>query len=99
MFGVWAYFVPFVLAVIGIAMISTMPRTDYGRLTLGMAILFLSSMALFHLLTGTVSLASSVDKVIERGGAVGSLIAFPLRRLIGFWGAFVVLLASSPSPR
>jgi S-DNA-T family DNA segregation ATPase FtsK/SpoIIIE len=92
-FGVWAYFVPFVLAVIGIAMISTMPRTDYGRLTLGMVILFLSSMSLFHLLTGTVSLASSVDKVIERGGAVGSLIAFPLRRLIGFWGAFVVLLA------
>ena len=91
-FGVWAYFAPFVLAVIGIAMISTMPRTDYGRLTLGMLVLFVGSMALFHLLTGTVSLASSVDKVIERGGAVGSLIAFPLRRLIGFWGAFVVLL-------
>jgi len=91
-FGVWAYFVPFVFAVIGIAMISTMPRTDYGRLSVGMTVLFLGSMALFHLLTGTVSLASSVDKVIERGGAVGSLIAFPLRRLIGFWGAFVVLL-------
>jgi DNA segregation ATPase FtsK/SpoIIIE, S-DNA-T family len=92
MFGVWAYFVPFVLAVIGVAMISTMPRTDYGRLSIGMAVLFLGSTALFHLLTGTVSLASSVDKVIERGGAAGSLIAFPLRRLIGFWGAFVVLL-------
>lgn len=92
LFGVWAYFVPFVLAVIGVAMISTMPRTDYGRITVGMICLFVGSMALFHLLTGTISLASSVDKVVERGGAVGSLLAFPLRRLIGFWGAFVVLL-------
>ena len=73
-------------------MISTMPRADYGRITLGMFVLFVSSMALFHLLTGTVSLASSVDLVVERGGAVGSLIAFPLRRLVGFWGAFVILV-------
>jgi len=92
-FGLWAFFVPFVLAVIGVSMISTMPRADYGRITLGMFGLFVTSMAMFHLLTGTISLASSVDLVIERGGALGSLIAFPLRRLVGFWGAFVVLVA------
>jgi len=92
-FGLWAYFVPFVLVVIGVSMISTMPRADYGRITLGMFGLFVTSMAMFHLLTGTISLASSVDLVIERGGAVGSLIAFPLRRLVGFWGAFVILVA------
>jgi S-DNA-T family DNA segregation ATPase FtsK/SpoIIIE len=93
LFGLWAFFVPWVLAVIGFAMISTMPRADYGRITIGLTVLFLSSMSLFHLMTGTVSLASSVDLVVERGGAIGSLIAFPLRRLIGFWGAFLVLLA------
>ncbi|MEA2002487.1 MAG: DNA translocase FtsK 4TM domain-containing protein [Actinomycetota bacterium] len=93
LFGLWAFFVPWVLAVIGFAMISTMPRTDYGRITVGLMVLFLSSISLFHLMTGTVSLASSVDLVVERGGAIGSLIAFPLRRLIGFWGAFLVLLA------
>ncbi|MDJ0952791.1 MAG: DNA translocase FtsK 4TM domain-containing protein [Acidimicrobiia bacterium] len=92
LFGLWAYFVPFVLVTIGVVMISTMPRADYGRITVGMFVLFVSSMALFHLLTGTVSLATSVDLVIARGGAVGSLLAFPLRRLIGFWGAFVVLI-------
>jgi S-DNA-T family DNA segregation ATPase FtsK/SpoIIIE len=92
LFGLWAFFVPVTLAVIGFAMISTMPRADYGRITLGLLVLFLSSTALFHLLTGTVSLASSVDLVVERGGAVGALVAFPLRRLIGFWGAFIVLL-------
>ena len=92
-FGLWAFFLPCVFAVIGFAMISTMPRADYGRMTVGLTVLFISSMALFHLLTGTVSLAESVDLVVERGGAVGSLVAFPLRRLIGFWGAFVVLVA------
>jgi S-DNA-T family DNA segregation ATPase FtsK/SpoIIIE len=92
-FGVWAYFVPVSLFVIGAAMVGTMPKADFGRLTVGMIVLFAGSMALFHLMTGTISLAGSVDLVIERGGAVGSLIAFPLRRLIGFWGAFVVLVA------
>ena len=92
LFGLWAFFVPWTLAVIGFAMISTMPRADYGRITVGLLVLFISSMALFHLMTGTVSLASSVDLVVERGGAVGSLVAFPLRRLIGFWGTFLLLI-------
>jgi S-DNA-T family DNA segregation ATPase FtsK/SpoIIIE len=52
----------------------------------------LSSLGLFHLMTGAVSLAASLDLVRQRGGAVGSLISFPLRRLVGFWGAFVVLV-------
>jgi S-DNA-T family DNA segregation ATPase FtsK/SpoIIIE len=31
--------------------------------------------------------------VVARGGAVGSLVAFPLWRFIGFWGALVVLFS------
>ncbi len=31
---------------------------------------------------------------MERGGAVGSLVSFPLRRLIGFWGTSVVLFSA-----
>ena len=92
-FGIWAYFVPISLFIIGVAMVGTMPKADYGRVAIGLIVLFIGSMSLFHLMTGAISLAGSVDQVIERGGAVGSLIAFPLRRLIGFWGAYVVLLA------
>jgi S-DNA-T family DNA segregation ATPase FtsK/SpoIIIE len=40
-----------------------------------------------------VALAGNVDQVQQSGGAVGALVAFPLRRIIGFWGAFLVLLA------
>ncbi len=93
LFGVWSWVVPVVLVIIGIAMVGTMPRTDYARLTVGLTTIFLGSLAMFHLMTGTWSLAQSVDRVIERGGAVGSLTSFPLRRLIGFWGAMVVLVA------
>jgi len=92
-FGLWGYFIPVILAIIGIAMVGTMPRADYGRLAVGLVTLFFGSMALFHLMTGTVSLAENVDQVVARGGAAGSLLAFPARRLIGFWGAFLVLVA------
>jgi S-DNA-T family DNA segregation ATPase FtsK/SpoIIIE len=93
LFGHWAWFVPLVLTIVGVAMVGTMPRADYGRLTLGLLTIFLGSLAMFHLMTGAVSLSQSMDQVMDRGGAIGSLIAFPLRRLIGFWGAFLVLFS------
>jgi S-DNA-T family DNA segregation ATPase FtsK/SpoIIIE len=93
LFGVWGYVVAGALVLLGVALVVSRPRNDYGRVAGGFLITFLSSLALFHLMTGTVSLAGSIDLVKERGGAIGSLISFPLRRVIGFWGAFVVLVA------
>jgi S-DNA-T family DNA segregation ATPase FtsK/SpoIIIE len=93
LFGVWAYGVAGALCAFGAVLVLSRPRGDWGRIGLGFAITFVSSLALFHLLTGAVSLAESLDLVKERGGAVGSLIAFPLRRVIGLWGALVVLVA------
>ena len=92
-FGLWGFAVPAALVAIGIALVLRPPRPDHGRLTIGIVITFLGSLALFHLMTGTVSLASNVDLVRERGGAAGSLVAFPLRRVVGFWGGFVILAA------
>jgi S-DNA-T family DNA segregation ATPase FtsK/SpoIIIE len=40
-----------------------------------------------------VALAPNIELVKERGGAIGALVAYPLRRLLGSWGAFVVLSA------
>ncbi|HEY5579196.1 MAG TPA: DNA translocase FtsK 4TM domain-containing protein, partial [Acidimicrobiia bacterium] len=92
-FGQWSYVVPAALAGLGVALVVGKPRGDYGRVTTGIILVFVGTLALFHLLTGALSLAESLDLVSRRGGALGSLIAFPLRRLIGFWGAFVVLTA------
>ncbi|MBN2112585.1 MAG: DNA translocase FtsK 4TM domain-containing protein [Acidimicrobiia bacterium] len=93
LFGVWTLAVPVVLAVLGITLILSPRHREPGKLATGFVVTFVASLAFFHLLTGAVSLADSLARVKERGGAVGSLIAFPLRRLIGFWGAAVILVA------
>lgn len=65
-----------------------------GRVLAGGAVVFVGALALFHLLTGAVSFAENLALVRRRGGAVGSLVAFPLQRILGTWGAFVVLAAT-----
>ena len=94
LFGVWRYVVPLALAGVGLALIIGKPRDGARRLVVGGIVTFIGTLALFHLLTGAIAFRSSVDLVQERGGAVGSLIAFPLRRIVGHWGAFVVLASA-----
>jgi S-DNA-T family DNA segregation ATPase FtsK/SpoIIIE len=93
LFGVWSYLVPLAIGGVGLALIIGKPRDDYGRMAIGVLLTFIGTLAMFHLMTGAVSLAASLEMVKDRGGAVGSLVAFPLRRLLGFWGALVILVA------
>ncbi|HXV69926.1 MAG TPA: DNA translocase FtsK 4TM domain-containing protein [Acidimicrobiia bacterium] len=94
LFGVWRYALPALLAGVGLALIIGKPRDGARRLVVGGLATFIGTLALFHLLTGAVAFRSSIDMVQERGGAVGSLISFPLRRILGHWGAFVILAAA-----
>jgi S-DNA-T family DNA segregation ATPase FtsK/SpoIIIE len=94
LFGIWRFGVPVALAGIGVAMIVGKPKDGAKRLVIGGVVTFVGSLALFHLMTGAVALAPNIELVKERGGAVGSLIAFPLRRILGVWGAFVVLTSA-----
>jgi len=93
-FGLWSYLLPLVLGALGAVLIVGKPRNGTGRVIGGSVATFLGTLALFHLLTGALSLADGMEMVRRRGGGVGSLIAFPLRRLIGSWGTFVVLGAT-----
>ncbi|MFV1962069.1 MAG: DNA translocase FtsK 4TM domain-containing protein, partial [Acidimicrobiia bacterium] len=93
LFGVWRFALPFALLGVGIALIIGKPRDGARRLVVGGITTFIGTLALFHLLTGAVALRPNIEIVQERGGAVGALIAFPLRRVLGSWGAFVVLAA------
>jgi DNA segregation ATPase FtsK/SpoIIIE, S-DNA-T family len=92
-FGVWAYAIPPILVGVGLVLALGRRSDGTGRLVLGAAAAFIGSLAMFHLLTGAVSLAGNVDLVEQRGGAVGAVLAFPLRRMLGTWGAFVILTA------
>ena len=91
LFGVWRFVVPLALLGIGLALIIGKPREGARRLVIGGVATFIGSLALFHLLTGAVALEPNLDLVKDRGGAVGAVIAFPMRRVLGTWGAFVVL--------
>lgn len=93
LFGVWRYVIPVALAGIGLALIIGKPRDGSARLVSGALTTFIGTVAIFHLLTGTVSLADDMALVQQRGGVVGAVVAFPLRRLLGIWGAFVILAA------
>ena len=94
LFGVWRFAVPVALAGIGVALIVGKPRDGARRLIAGGITTFVGTLALFHLLTGAIAFRSSVDLVTDRGGAVGSLISFPMRRVLGHWGTFVVLAST-----
>jgi DNA segregation ATPase FtsK/SpoIIIE, S-DNA-T family len=91
LFGIWRFVIPPLLIGIGWALIVGKPREGSGRLVTGAIVTFIGTVALFHLLTGTVSLATDISLVKQRGGVVGAIVAFPLRRILGIWGAFVVL--------
>jgi len=91
--GLWAFVLPVALAYVGLVLLGAVTRPDHGRTIFGVAIVFAASLTMFHLLTGTLPLAGNLDRLGMHGGIVGSLIAFPLRRLMGLWGELVVLLA------
>jgi DNA segregation ATPase FtsK/SpoIIIE, S-DNA-T family len=93
LFGMWAFVVPLALMFVGLVMIGLVSKDHSARMISGFAFLFLGSLALFHLMTGNVPIAGGEGGLEENGGAVGSLIAFPMARLVGFWGTFVVLVA------
>jgi S-DNA-T family DNA segregation ATPase FtsK/SpoIIIE len=93
LFGVWRFLVPVMMGGVGAGLIAGRGRFGTARVVWGAVTTFVGSLAMFHLLTGAVSLVPDVELVQTRGGVLGSLIAFPLRRLLGTWGAFVVLTA------
>ncbi len=93
LFGVWRFALPVALTGIGLTLIVGKPRDGALKLSLGGLATFIGSLAMFHLLTGAIALVPNIDLVKERGGAVGALIAFPMRRVLGHWGAFVILSA------
>lgn len=89
--GVWVYVVPVLFAGFGGLLLLGRYRDGFRRVLFGATLCFSAALGLFHLIMGGVSLADDSELVQQTGGAVGALIAFPLQRLLGFWGAFLVV--------
>ena len=89
--GVWVYITPVLLVALGGSLVVGRHHDGFQRVLVGVVLWFVGSLALFHLLTGGQSLAGNIDRIRQSGGALGSLVAYPLNRLLGFAGAFLVI--------
>ena len=90
--GIWVYLSPVVLLGLGGALLLGRSANGHRRILFGVLVWLVGSVGLFHLMTGNPALAAGADGVKQSGGVVGSLVAFPLERTLGFWGTFVVLV-------
>ena len=91
LFGKWTPLGPLALLGMGLVLVLGKPALSKRRLFFGTALFFVSTLALFHLLTGAPPLAGGAEAVRERGGAVGALISFPLQRVTGGSVTFLIL--------
>ena len=92
-FGVWAFAAPIILFVVGLSLIGVIKHSGNVRATTGVLVMFFGSVGMFHLMMGNVPLAGSEQSISDSGGVVGSVIAFPIERLLGFWGGLVVMVS------
>ena len=91
--GLSVYVAPVLMLMLGGALLLGRGRKEYRRLLFGAFLGFVGALGLFHLISGNTPLAGDAGRVRQTGGAVGALIAFPLERLLGFWGTFLLLAA------
>ena len=90
--GMWVYVSPLILLGLGGALLLGRSTVGHRRILFGVLVWLVGSVGLFHLMTGNPALAAGTEGVKQSGGVIGSLVAFPLERTSGFWGAFVVLV-------
>ena len=64
-----------------------------GRLVVGSALLIVAAGGFFHLLGGRPTWGDPLDDFVRAGGALGVVAGGSLGRLLGVWGAALVLVA------
>lgn len=99
--GYVRYCLPFVLLILGLSLLmgrlGELASKDKGGWRLswvelaGMAVLLLSISALLHLRVGDPEVMFTTDNLTSGGGFVGASIAWPLAKLLGIAGAYVLV--------
>lgn len=90
--GQWAPLGPLALLGMGLVLVLGKPALSKRRLFFSVLVFFVSTLGLFHLLTGAPPLATGAEAIGKRGGAVGALTAFPLQRAIGPAATFALFV-------
>jgi S-DNA-T family DNA segregation ATPase FtsK/SpoIIIE len=82
------------LALLGMVLILGRTRQVFGRIVLGCVGAFLAAAGLSHLVGGPAQWSVGhprLTSLTNAGGLVGALVGAPLRRVLGPWGAGIVL--------
>jgi S-DNA-T family DNA segregation ATPase FtsK/SpoIIIE len=64
-----------------------------GRLVVGSVLLIVAACGFFHLLRGRPTWGDPIHDLVRAGGALGIVVGGSLGRLLGVWGAGLVLIA------
>ncbi|MBI4729930.1 MAG: hypothetical protein HY775_10620 [Acidobacteria bacterium] len=94
LFGAGGYVAPILLGVLAYSVFVTRPGPDRSRVAIGLGVVAVSALGLWHLAKGTPGLTASTDALRGAGGLVSAAVAGSLRRLLSVWGAAATLLTT-----
>jgi S-DNA-T family DNA segregation ATPase FtsK/SpoIIIE len=91
-FGLGTLMMPVVFIAAGILVLRGHRFEHIKARATGLIVMVLGLLGLFHIWTETQEMVTAATAG-QGGGWLGLLLAFPLRAGLGFWGAFLVLMA------
>lgn len=94
-FGIGAIVIPLLMIIIGVLYIKTDHGVVYSIRFLGLALLYISLLALIHHFVIVENNEILPESLLRGGGLVGGMLLFILRKFLGFYGSFIALLALS----
>src|ERR1700687_3789933 len=80
--GQGGYLAPIALGYLAFAFFTTRPGPDRPRAVVGLIMVMISSLGLWHLASGTPDVTAGAEKLRAAGGLVGAIVAGPLVRLL-----------------
>ncbi|MXZ07506.1 MAG: DNA translocase FtsK [Acidimicrobiia bacterium] len=90
--GWWVFILPAILFGVGLTLLLGEESYAYSSTLFGVGAQLFGLVGLFHLMTGNPAFADGADRFQESGGSLGALVAYPMERMLGFWGAVVMLV-------
>ena len=91
--GTGGFVAPILFGYLAYTMFTVRPGPDRPRIVIGLTVMVLGVLGLWHLAKGTPDVTGGGDALRNAGGVAGALTAGPLHRLMGPWGAGFTLVA------
>ena len=91
--GAGGFLAPVLFGYLAYAMFTVRPGPDRPRIVIGLGVMVVGVLGMWHLIKGTPDVTSGGEALRNAGGVAGALSAGPLHRLMGPWGAAFTLIA------